>query len=154
MDLRAKLTELAASSLLHPGQFLVDVVASSKNFSKITIIVDGDKGVTIDDCSKISRILSEKLDEAGIGNSHYVLEVTTPGLDQPLKLERQFRKNTGRGLKVHLKDKAIVQGNLIACNENGIELNIEKKEGKKIIEIPTLIRYDQIEKAFVLISFK
>jgi ribosome maturation factor RimP len=154
MDLKAKLTELAASSLLHPDQFLVDVVASSKNFSKITVIIDGDNGITIDDCSKISRAISEKLDEENFGTGHYLLEVTTPGLDQPLKLERQYRKNTGRGLKVHLKDKSIVQGKLTTCDENGIELSIEKREGKKLTEIPTTINYNQIEKAFVMISFK
>jgi ribosome maturation factor RimP len=154
MDLRAKINELAASSLLHPGQFLVDVVASSKKFSKITVIVDGDAGITIDECGQISRALSEKLDDVDLGNSHYVLEVTTPGLDQPLKLIRQYMKNKGRGLKIHRKDKTIVMGKLDACDEKGVELLTAKMEGKKMTEERLRIPFEMIEKAFVLISFK
>src|SRR4051794_17834098 len=92
MDIRAKIAELAEESLVAGDQFLVDVIVSSRNVSKITVIIDGDHGVTIDDCGKISRALSEKLDALNLdtGTASYVLEVSTPGLDHPLKLRRQF----------------------------------------------------------------
>ncbi len=154
MDIRAKLTELAEASLLNSNQFLVDVVASSRNLSRISVIVDGDGGVTIDDCSQISRRLSEMLDEVDFGVAHYVLEVSTPGLDHPLKLKRQFKKNIGRSLKVHRTDKSIVQGKLTAVVEEKFTMNQEIKDGKLTSIREVIIPFDEVEKAFVMVSFK
>ncbi len=154
MDIKAKIVELAEASLLNSSQFLVDVVASIRNFSKITVILDGDLGVTIEDCSQVSRELSKKLDEIDFGVDHYVLEVTTPGLDHPLKLKRQFQKNVGRRLKVHRQDKSILQGKLTSADEQRIILKQEVKEGKITTEKEVIIPYEEIEKAFVMVSFK
>ena len=130
------------------------MVASAKNLSKITIVIDGDNGVTIDDCSNLSRALSARLDELDFGSNHYVLEVTTPGLDHPLKLKRQFQKNIGRGLKVHRKDRTIILGKLISTTEESIVLNQEVKEGKVMVGKELAIPFNDIEKAFVMVSFK
>ena len=146
--------ELAGSSLLNPSQFLVDVVTSNRNFSKITVILEGDQGVTIEDCTRISRELSKKLDEIDFGADHYVLEVTTPGLDHPLKLKRQFQKNVGRSLKVHRQDKSILQGKLTSADEMKIILTQEVNEGKVIQKKEVVLPYEEIEKAFVMVSFK
>ena len=70
------------TSLANPSLFLVDVVLSSRHLSKITVVVDGDQGVNIDECTRISRELSSRLDELNPDTEHYVLEVTTPGLDR------------------------------------------------------------------------
>ncbi len=154
MDIKAKLTQLADESLLDQSLFIVDVVASSRNFSKITVIVDGDNGVTIDDIGKISKGLSARLDELDFGTDRYVLEVSTPGLDHPLKLVRQFQKNIGRGLKVHGKDKSIIQGRLSEVSHDGITLKQELKEGKKVTEKEVIIKFEDLERAFVMVSFK
>lgn len=153
MEIRAKLADLA-ESCLQPGQFLVDVIASSKNLSKITVVVDGDKGVTIDDCGEISRLLSEKLDEMDFGTGRYVLEVTTPGLDQPLKLKRQYTRNVGRSLKVRRRDQSQITGKLSRADEGGIVLLQEIQEGKTRREQEVPVRYEDIDKAFVIVSFK
>ena len=87
------------------------------------------------------------LDEA------YTLEVSTPGLDQPLKLKRQFTKNIGRKLKVKLPDK-IEEGRLEAVYEERITLIKETGSGKKKESTSIDINFSQIEKAFVLVSFK
>ncbi|MEJ0054505.1 MAG: ribosome maturation factor RimP [Bacteroidota bacterium] len=154
MDIKAKLTELAEASLQNPSLFLVEVVASARVGAKISVIIDGDNGVTIDDCTALSRELSQKLDEIEIEAEHYVLEVSTPGLDHPLKLKRQFHKNKGRGLKVHRKDKSIVQGKLAEADEEKIVLKEEIKEGKTIVEKDLVILFEDIERAFVMVSFK
>ena len=145
---------MAGASLMNPSQFLVDVVASNRNFSKITVILDGDQGVTIEDCSGVSRELSKRLDEVDLGIEHYVLEVTTPGMDHPLKLKRQFLKNVGRNLKVHRTDKNILQGKLVAADEQRIVLKQEIKEGKIMVGKEVVIPHEAIEKAFVMVSFK
>ena len=153
MEIQAKLRDLVTESL-KTSHFLVDVVASAKNLSKITIIIDGDNGVTIGDCSELSRAVSAKLDELDFGSSQYILEVTTHGLDHPLKFKRQYRKNVGRGLKVHRRDKTLVSGKLIRMDEQEIVLSEEVKEGKSILQKEVIVRFEEIEKAFVTVSFK
>jgi ribosome maturation factor RimP len=152
MDLKEKLKDLAEKSLENPTHFLVEVVVSKHRPWKFTVIVDGDHGITIDDCAAVSRVLNESL-ESDIADP-YTLEVSTPGIDHPLKLKRQYRKNVGRELKVVRKDKTIVNGELKQAEEERIFIETETRQGKKtevkIIEIP----FTEIEKAFVTVSFK
>ena len=153
MDLREKITEIAQSKLTDDSQFIVDVVASSQPGSrKVVVILDGDTGVTIDDVTNLSRAISAELDEQPLMEDNYTLEVGTPGLDQPLKMKRQYYKNIGRELKVHTTDKKIVQGALTAVSEERIVVEI--KEGKKKETKSTEIPFSQIEKAIVMVSFK
>lgn len=152
MDVTDKIRELAEASLKDEGHFIVDVLYFSKHRpAKLMVIVDGDKGVNIDACADISRELSKKMDELNLLENAYLLEVTTPGVDHPLKLKRQYVKNVGRQFKVHRTDKSIVQGKLERADEQGVVLEetVGKKE-KKLTEIP----FEQIEKAFVMVSFK
>jgi len=153
MDLREKITEIAQSELTDDSQFIVDVVASSKpGGRKVVVIVDGDTGVTIDDITNLSRAISAALDEQPVMDDAYTLEVGTPGLDQPLKMKRQYYKNIGRELKVHTTDKKIIQGLLTEVSEERIVLDI--KEGKKKETKLTEIPFGHIEKALVMVSFK
>jgi ribosome maturation factor RimP len=152
MDLKEKIRDLAEKSLASPAHFLVEVVVSKHKPWKFTVIIDGDQGITIDDCATVSRTLNESLESEIL--DPYALEVSTPGLDHPLKLKRQFKKNIGRGLKVVKKDKSMVNGTLKQAEEEKIVVENESGQGKKtalkIIEIP----FTEIEKAFVTVSFK
>lgn len=152
MDLKEKIKDLAEKSLASPAHFLVDVVVSKHKPMKITVIVDGDQGITIDDCAAVSRALNESTET--LIDEQYSLEVSTPGLDHPLKIKRQYVKNKGRKLKVVLKDKRIVNGALKEVEEEKIVIETESGKGKKVelknIEIP----FTEIEKAFVTVSFK
>jgi ribosome maturation factor RimP len=154
MDLTEEIKRLAVSKLTDPSQFLVDVVVSSRQGpKKVLVIVDGDNGITIDDCASISRELSATLDDSALVDENYMLEVSTPGLDHPLKLKRQYKKNIGRKLKVKLPD-TIVEGTLTEVNEDTIVLSQETGSGKKK-EVKIIdIQFSEIEKAFVLVSFK
>lgn len=154
MDLVEEIKRIALASLTDKSQFIVDVVISArKGPKKVLVLLDGDQGVTIDDCANLSRELSKTLDELKELEDSYMLEVSTPGLDQPLVLHRQYKKNIGRGLKVKLQDE-ILEGNLTEVFEQKIVLTQQhgsgKKEEMKTVEIP----FSEIEKAFVLVSFK
>jgi ribosome maturation factor RimP len=116
------------------------------------VILDGDSGITIDDCANVSRAVNESLE--GLVEDQYFLEVSTPGLDHPLKMKRQFEKNKGRKLKVHLTNKSIVLGALQQVEEEKIQIEAEVKEGKKIETKAMEIPFADIEKAFVTVSFK
>ena len=152
MDLKEKIKELAEKGLVNPAHFLVEVVVSKHKPWKFTVIVDGDQGITIDDCVVLSRALNESL-ESEISDP-YTLEVSTPGLDHPLKLKRQYRKNIGRGLKVIRTDKNVVNGELKQTEEEKIVIETTTGQGKKTELKLIEILFTEIEKAFVTVSFK
>ena len=154
MEITDKIWQLAEKNLKNESQFIVEIIASFKRIpKKLLVILDGDQGVTIDDCADMSRALSEALDESGLMEDKYMLEVSTPGLDHPLKLKRQYRKNIGRSVKVKLNDKT-VEGVLSDVTENSITLTQASGKGKKKVETQLTFPFDEIEKTFVLISFK
>lgn len=145
---------MAETHLKDPAHFVVEVIISKHKPHKVSVILDGDQGINIDHCSELSRALSADLDQGNLIQENYLLEVGTPGLDQPLKLKRQYVKNVGRDLKVVRKDKSLVIGTLTAAREEGIVLNAQQKsKGKKIELIPVDIPYSEIEKAIVMVSF-
>ena len=145
---------MAESKLANESQFIVDVVLSSRQGPrKVLILLDGDHGVSIDDCAHLSREMAAALDENNWITDNYTLEVSTAGIDHPLKFERQYRKNIGRRVKVKLQD-ATVEGTLTAADAEKIVLAEETGSGKKK-EIKTReIPFTEIEKTLVMVSFK
>ena len=132
MNLVDDIKKLAEEKLASPSHFIVDVKAAiRKGPQKVLILVDGDNGVTIDDCANLSREVAAVLDEKGWLNESYLLEVSTPGLDQPLALLRQYKKNIGRGLKVKLADQSQQEGKLSEVTDEHIVLQQETGSGKK-----------------------
>lgn len=157
MDLQENIGEirkLAESRLKDESHFVVDVIPSFRsNPKKLLVILDGDKGITIDDCAEVSRELSSVLDETNLIDGAFVLEVSTPGLDQPLKNKRQYVKNIGRNVRVKMKDKT-EEGKLSNVTENGIVLLQQSGTGKKKEEKALEIQFENIDKTLVLVSFK
>jgi ribosome maturation factor RimP len=152
MDIAQKIEDLAALHLANLALFIVSVSVSKHKPLKITIALDGDAGATIDDCANLSHVLSDELEKENSIDEAYTLEVGTPGVDQPLKLKRQYKKNIGREVKVHLIDKSIVRGKLVSADEEkiGVEQPGEKKKEWKTSEVP----FSDIEKTIVIVSFK
>ena len=154
MEIAEEIRKIAEEKLVEPSQFIVDVIVSSRvGPPKIMIIVDGDNGINIDDCATISRQLSKTLDESPLLTESYMLEVSTPGLDQPLKLKRQYKKNIGRKLRVKFQNK-IVEGKLMEVTEEKITVGQEIGAGKRTEILPIEIQFSEIDKSFVLVSFK
>lgn len=135
--------------------FLIEVNHHPSN--KLDVFIDSDSGVTFEKCQKISRYLEAILDEQGWIGEKYVLEVSSPGISRPLRLWRQYKKNTGRTLEVTLKDGtkkegllSEVQEDLILLEETVIELEGKKKIKKQVL---TPVAFDNIKKTIVKISF-
>ena len=146
----------AAENLLEGRPFFVlDVTVSSTKTGRIRMVIDGDRGVTIDDCAEISRELNQRIDGLKVLED-YNLEITTPGVDQPLKSERQFPKHIGRELKVELNDGRTVKGKLKAITPEGFQLEeeVKKVKGKPQQASLTEFSFKDIKKTFVLVSFK
>lgn len=154
MEISKELRTLADSCLDDQSHFIVDVIISARQGpKKVLVTVDGDNGIGIDDFTEISRRLSGLLEESTLIDGAYTLEVSSPGIDQPLKSLRQYRKNVGRKIRATVDGKPI-DGVLESVTEESIELlettGTGKKKETKNIQIP----FSQIERAFVLISFK
>lgn len=156
MNLQERLKQLAESFLKNEQYFIVDVIAkASSGKQKILILLDGDEGVNIDDCANLSRAMGRYLEENEMIENAFVLEVSSPGLDHPLKLERQFQKNVGRKFRILLKNGTTVEGKLETMENQSLMLTREVGKKKKDQE-PTEIKVtmEEIEKANVLVSFK
>ena len=116
--------------------YLVDLTLSG---NKLAVFVDADNGLSLKMCQQISRFLEERVEEEGLMPEKYIMEVSSPGVDRPLKLKRQYVKNIGRNLKVELKPEEedgkgeTVKGKLTQVGEDTITLEYEEKikEGKK-----------------------
>lgn len=138
--------------------FTVEVNYNTAN-KKLQVFVDSDSGMTFQKCQRISRYLESFIDEENWLGEKYTLEVSSPGIDRPLTLSRQYKKNIGRRLEVTLKDEdKKYKGELIKADDQQIVLAFEKthKQGKKKIkeDVEMEIPYEQIEKTIVKISFK
>jgi ribosome maturation factor RimP len=152
MEAAEEIRKIAEGKLKDSSQFIVDVIVSSKRKpQKVTVVVDADAGISIDDCADISREVSKALDESIVLADSYVLEVTTPGLDQPLKMHRQYKKNIGRRLRIKVSDQ-VVEGKLIGVSDSGVTL--EQGDGKKIEKSVVELKFSEIDKSIVLVSFK
>ena len=123
--------------------FLVDVTVSRGN--KITVQADHVNGITIEQCAEISKKISLKLDR---DTEDYSLVVSSPGLDAPIKVVQQYRKNIGRSLDISLKDGTSLKGMLASAGDTEIGITPEKEGGSEKI-----IKLDDIEMAKVNIEF-
>ena len=154
MDLVSEIRNLVGQNL-PPDKFVVEVLVSGKKIPKrVLVIIDGDQGVNIDDCADLSRVLSKELDEHNyFGDDSYLLEVSTPGLDHPLKLKRQYYKNTGRKVEVLLKDGVKAEGVLKEVSESGIKIEETRGKNKKKEVIEHNFPFDLINSTKIQIVF-
>ena len=136
-----------------PELFLVSIKMLPNN--KLIIHVDGDQGISIQDCAAISRHVGFHLEEENTIEKAYNLEVSSPGVGEPLLLHRQYDKNIGRELSVKLADGSVKEGKLLSVDEKTISIEEKVKEkGKKVQLVETQVEFDNIVETKVLISFK
>jgi ribosome maturation factor RimP len=134
-----------------PEYFLVE--ARIKPTNNIKIFLDGDNGITIEKCVKFNRALYRKIEEAGLFPSgDFSLELSSPGLDEPLKSARQYKKNIGRPVEVLLQDGTKKEGKLVDLTEDGII--VEESLGKKIHRYGTDKKPETINHTFLFNNIK
>lgn len=154
MQVEKRVRELVEEKIAdRPDLFLVDVKMLLNN--KLIIHVDGDQGISIQDCVAISRHVGFHLEEENTIETAYNLEVSSPGVGEPLKLNRQFVKNIGRSLEVKMVDGGKKEGKLLEVNEADITIEETVKEkGKKATLVNSQVALNDIIETKVLISFK
>ena len=133
--------------------FLIDLQFLANN--KIKVIVDGDSGVPLSECVRISRAIEHNLDRE---EEDFSLEVTTPDIAHPLKLQRQYKKNINRILKVKTETEEF-EGTLTEATDENITLFWKAREpkpigkGKHTVEKTQVLAYSDIKEAKVKIIF-
>jgi len=154
MQVEKRVIELVEEKIAdRPELFLVEVKMLPNH--KLIIHVDGDQGISIQDCAAISRHVGFHLEEENTIDKAYNLEVSSPGVGEPLKLNRQYVKNIGREISVKLINGEKLEGELLSVNETSIVIAAKIKEkGKKAQLVETPIEFNNIVETKVLISFK
>ena len=151
MALKDQISEHITPALHKAGYFLEDVnLVSPGQHRIVTVIVDGESALNLDQVTVASKLVSELLDEATfMGETPFTLEVTSPGIDRPLTLPRHFAKNVDRLLKVTKTDGVVVTGRILANTDSDVTLSVtEKKDVKEIV-----ISLGDIKRAQVEIEF-
>ncbi|MEE9225760.1 MAG: ribosome maturation factor RimP [Bacteroidota bacterium] len=155
--IRSRLRMLIEPLVQSSGAFLVDLVFRGEQGGGrvLEVFVDTDEGVSTDRCAEISRDISTTLDRENIIIGRYYVVVSSPGLDRPLKYQRQYRRHIGRPLSVRYTDQSMtrnVEGELQAVSDEWIIL-------RKSVEDPTRrehealrIPFDSIAEAKVKLS--
>jgi ribosome maturation factor RimP len=155
MRFKSKVQEVLDAALAEREHlFLIDLSINDAN--KISVILDGDFGVNLQDCIDVSRAVENNLDRE---EQDFSLEVASAGVSSPLKLVRQFKKNIGRTIKVKAISSEEIEAKLSMADDEKITLEWQAREPKKIgkgketvdkkLEIP----YENIKEAIVIISF-
>ncbi|MEO7924196.1 MAG: ribosome maturation factor [Chitinophagaceae bacterium] len=134
------------------GLFLVEVKIKPTN--NIKVFIDGDKGVSIEKLVYYNRKLYKEIEEGGMyPGGDFSLEVSSPGLDEPLKLQRQYQKNIGRFVEVTDMEEGKKEGKLLSADETGLVIEETKGKGKKMETVQHTIPIDTIKTIMVQIRF-
>ena len=155
MITKEQITKVVTPKIDEEGLFLVEVNVSPSN--QITVFIDGDKGVTIDQCISVSRFIEQSFDR---DVEDYELDVSSAGLDLPLKVLRQYLKNIGRTLDVVLANGKKMTGKLVAASKEEVSLEVEQSvllEGKKRKQMVTeiiKINLSEIKSTKIVVSFR
>ncbi len=125
-------TALAEPIVTEQGLELVDVEYVKERAWYLRIYVDKAGGIDIDDCSAISTKLAKLLDDQDVIKEQYYLEVSSPGIDRPLKKDKDFQANYGKKIELQLfaplDGKKEVVGILLSHNETELSLLCEKEK--------------------------
>jgi ribosome maturation factor RimP len=154
MTFKEQVLKLLNDALLEKQEiFLIDVTISDSY--KIVVTLDGDKGVNLQDCIDISRVIENNLDRE---EHDFSLEVASVGVGSPLKMIRQYKKNVGRTLIVRTNEEKI-EAELVEANDEYIVLSWSAREPKKVgkgketVQKRQEIPYSEIKEAIVTINF-
>ena len=162
MELKNKIQEWLQPMLDEQNLYLVDVKIAGKG--KVEVYADGDNGITISQCAEISRFLEKHLDGSGLVSDDYMLDVSSPGMSNPLRIPRQYKKRIGRILEIVKADGTEVEARLVSADDERIVLVAvvkevkKKKKGPKTGEVEEApkefdLKYSDIKKALIKIEW-
>lgn len=130
VTLKDKLLELLAPEVAALGYELVELDAPAAGGSgTLRIYIDREEGIGLDDCERVSHRVSGLLDVEDPIPGHYVLEVSSPGLDRPLRTEEHFRRQAGQLAKIVLvagrPGRRRYKGSIVGANDGMVEIEVD-----------------------------
>lgn len=149
-----KIQKLAEAKIAEGLNFIVDI--SVKPSNKITVLLDNDNGISVADCVEMSRHIEFSLDRE---SEDFELNVMSPGLTEPFKILRQYKKNIGKQIDIITKENKKITGKLISVDDTSILLETKTKEkvdgkkGKQLIINNVNLTFNQIKETKIVISF-
>lgn len=152
MNARERIFELVEDKFKGTEYFLVNVKQAG---TKYQVFIDSDDKISIGKCAKISRFLEKYLEEENLVPEKYTLEVSSPGMTNPLKHIRQYKKRIGDEFDIWMQDNTHHRGRLIEVKDNSIIIEKTKKKKKKVVSKQELsLSLEDIKKAILIFSFK
>lgn len=155
MDFRANVEKLVQEFLeTRKDLYLVDLKISAG--SDITLILDGDESLSLQDCLDASRAIEFNLDRE---EHDFSLQVMSPGLSEPLKFPRQYKKNIGREIEILLQNDEKISGEITLADEEQVTITLRYRrpklvgKGKEDVVEEKQIPYADIKKALIIIKF-
>lgn len=135
-----------------PQYFRVQVKIKPTN--NIKVFIEGDNGITIEKCVQINRSLYKKLEELALfPDGDFSLEVSSPGVGEPLKDRRQYNRNIGRDVEVVFNDGTKKEGKLLQVADADIIIETTEGKGKKAVIQQLVIPFNNIKTTTVQIKF-
>jgi len=135
-----------------PEYFRVNVRIKPTN--NVKVFIDGDNGISIEKCVQFNRRLYKMIEDSGIfPPGEFSLEVSSPGVDEPLKLHRQYSKNINRFVEVLFNDGTKKEGKLVQVAESDIIIEQTSGKGKKASTQQIVIPFNNIKTTTVQIKF-
>jgi ribosome maturation factor RimP len=137
---------------VHPTHFLVEVRIKPTN--NIKVFIDADEGINLATLIDYNRKLYKLVEESSLyPDGDFSLELSSPGLDEPLKKHRQYKKNIGRYVDVLLNDSSKKEGKLLEATEDGIIIESETGKGKKKEIKQETILFTDIKQTKIQVKF-
>jgi ribosome maturation factor RimP len=151
---KEQIQQIAEEHLKGSDLFVTSIRVGAGN--TISVFIDGDSGVSIDDCVGLSRSIEKTLDR---DKEDFSLDVSSHGASAPLLYPRQYRRHIGRSLEVKLGDGNKAEGELVSCDNEGIVLQYQVRENKPIgkgkvtVTKQQQIKYNQIKESKIKLKF-
>jgi len=154
MNIENKIQDIVNQWVGDSDKFLVELKIT---VGKVGVYVDKLEGITIEECMKLSRLISSELEESGVFESRELI-VSSPGTTEPFLVPEQFRKNIGREIQVTRKDGTIASGKLTGLENESLNLTEHKtvkvNKKKKIEEYHMTIPMEDVNEAKLVMNFK
>jgi len=152
---KEQILELIQDKLTENNCFLVELEIGEGN--AISIEIDSYDGISVTDCIEISKVIDNSLDREV---EDFEMNVSSAGLDKPLRVIEQYKKNIGRDVKVVPVEGTVVKGELVEVTEEEIVVEhsykerIEGRKKKETIVKQEKIKFNNIKETTIIISFK
>jgi len=148
MNIKDRIKQLSSGVALQLGVEFVDLeLAGSARRATVRIFIEKEGGVTLEDCARFSRALAAVMDVEDPVKTAYVLEVSSPGLDRPLRTNKDFSSSTGKLARIVTREKigdaSFFVGRIVLVTDEAVTIHIESNDGSTEVIIP----FKQISKA-------